>query len=301
MELIIQHQEKRRSAASPIEIDAIHFPSNPQDLAGGQFNRPGRKTVRGRPRGEGDLGQDRIEIGLPHPGHEDRDEFAEVADEGFRLPTRFGSRREHTLARRGYSGQLGETLACLVRECGVDARLVMDPERPTGTCVVMITHKGEHTMLSDPGANAALSPDDLPRDLFAPGNHMHVSGYPLLSEGARPAALAAIQYSVRAGMTVSVDAASPAPLERIGAEPFLARTKEETWDEIPADRRDSREAIQAAADAYIDNWGDPDLPVPHGTPCARLEGRIYTGARDPEGQTCTMGAFPQPIQKPGYV
>src|SRR5580704_7814455 len=37
---------------------------------------------------------------------------------------------------------------------GVDARLVMDPERPTGTCVVMVTHKGDHTMLSDPGANA---------------------------------------------------------------------------------------------------------------------------------------------------
>ena len=51
-------------------------------------------------------------------------------------------------------------------------------------------------MLSDPGANAALSPDDLPHDLFAPGNHIHVSGYTLLSEGARPAALAAIQYSV---------------------------------------------------------------------------------------------------------
>src|SRR5260370_5563455 len=94
---------------------------------------------------------------------------------------------------------------------GVDARLVMDPERPTGTCVVMVTHKGEHTMLSDPGANAALSPDDLPRDLFAPGNHMHVSGYTLLSDGARPAAMAAIQYSIRAGMSVSGDAASPAP------------------------------------------------------------------------------------------
>jgi sugar/nucleoside kinase (ribokinase family) len=104
---------------------------------------------------------------------------------------------------------------------GVDARLVMDPERPTGTCVVMVTHKGEHTMLSDPGANSALSPEDLPRDLFAAGNHMHVSGYTLLSEGARPAALAAIQYSIRAGMSVSVDAASAAPLERAGAEPFL--------------------------------------------------------------------------------
>ena len=81
-----------------------------------------------------------------------------------------------------------------------------------------------------------------------------------------------------------------------GAAPFLTHTREENWDEIPSDRRDTREAIQAAADAYINNWGDPKLPVPHGTPCARLEGRIYTGSRDPEGQTCTMGAFPQPIK-----
>ncbi|HEY2577456.1 MAG TPA: sugar kinase [Streptosporangiaceae bacterium] len=104
---------------------------------------------------------------------------------------------------------------------GVDARLVMDPERPTGTCVVMVTHKGEHTMLSDPGANAALSPDDLPKDLFTPGSHLHVSGYTLVNQGSRPAALAACQMAARAGMTVSVDAASPAPVERAGAEPFL--------------------------------------------------------------------------------
>src|SRR5579862_4216729 len=104
---------------------------------------------------------------------------------------------------------------------GVDARLVMDPERPTGTCVVMVTHKGERTMLSDPGANAALSPDDLPRDLFVPGAHLHVSGYTLLAEGSRNAALAALDYARRAGMSSSVDGASAAPLERVGAEPFL--------------------------------------------------------------------------------
>ena len=63
-------------------------------------------------------------------------------------------------------------------------RLVMDPERPTGTCVVMVTHKGDRTMMSDPGANAALSPDDLPKDLFSPGTHLHVSGYTLLNPGA---------------------------------------------------------------------------------------------------------------------
>ena len=107
---------------------------------------------------------------------------------------------------------------------GVDARLVMDPERPTGTCVVMITHKGDHTMLSDPGANAALSPDDLPKDLFTPGCHLHVSGYTLLNTGPRQATLAAIAMARRAGMTISVDGASSAPLERVGAEPFLQMT-----------------------------------------------------------------------------
>jgi sugar/nucleoside kinase (ribokinase family) len=104
---------------------------------------------------------------------------------------------------------------------GVDARLVMDPERPTGTCVVMVTHRGDRTMMSDPGANAALSPDDLPKDLFTPGGHLHVSGYTMLNAGSRAAALAACQTAARAGMTVSVDAASAAPVERAGAEAFL--------------------------------------------------------------------------------
>jgi len=81
-----------------------------------------------------------------------------------------------------------------------------------------------------------------------------------------------------------------------GADVHLTHTREENWGEIPVSQRDRREVIQAAGDAYINNWGDPELPVPHGTPCTRLEGRIYTGSKDPEGQTCTMGAFPQPIK-----
>src|SRR5436190_199297 len=75
----------------------------------------------------------------------------------------------------------------------------------------------------------------------------------------------------------------------------LAATRVEKWDEIPQDKRDTRAAIQAAADAYLNNWGDPTLPVPHGTPCSRLEGRTSTAARNPEGQACTMGAFPQKL------
>ena len=106
---------------------------------------------------------------------------------------------------------------------GVDARLVMDPERPTGTCVVLVTHKGERTMLSDPGANAALSPEDLPRDLFG-GGHLHLSGYTLINEGSRDAGLAALDMARRSGMSISVDCSSSAPSERTGAEPFLEWT-----------------------------------------------------------------------------
>jgi hypothetical protein len=80
-----------------------------------------------------------------------------------------------------------------------------------------------------------------------------------------------------------------------GATEHLAVTRIEKWDEIPKDKRDTRAVIQAAADAYLNNWGDPTLPVPHGTPCARLEGRINTGARKPDDNTCNMGAFPQKL------
>jgi len=108
---------------------------------------------------------------------------------------------------------------------GVDARLVMDPERATGTCVVMVTHKGDRTMLSDPGANAALLPEDIPQDLFAPGAHLHVSGYSLLNEGSRQAALHAMKLAQSAQMSVTVDGGANSLLKRAGAEPFLDWTQ----------------------------------------------------------------------------
>ena len=110
---------------------------------------------------------------------------------------------------------------------GVDARLVMDPERATGTCVVMVTHKGDRTMLSDPGANAALLPEDIERckDLFSQGTHLHMSGYSLINEGSRKAAIHTLELARQAQMSVSVDGGSSSPLKRMGAEPFLEWTQ----------------------------------------------------------------------------
>ena len=52
---------------------------------------------------------------------------------------------------------------------GVDLRVGVDPDLPTGTCIVLVAPGGERTMLPDPGANTALSADELPDDLFATG------------------------------------------------------------------------------------------------------------------------------------
>src|SRR4051812_45379232 len=101
---------------------------------------------------------------------------------------------------------------------GVDMQIIRDPDRPTGTCVVLVAPGGERTMLPDPGANDALSAEELPP---FDGDVLHVSGYALLRPGSRAAAVAAIDRARDAGMKISVDPASAAPLAN---DPnFLAR------------------------------------------------------------------------------
>jgi ribokinase len=99
-----------------------------------------------------------------------------------------------------------------LRMAGVDARLAVDPELPTGACIVLVGPDGERTMVPDAGANDALADDDLPDELLEPGAHLHVAGYALLREGSRPAARGAIGRALRVGMSVSVDPSSSALL-----------------------------------------------------------------------------------------
>jgi sugar/nucleoside kinase (ribokinase family) len=90
--------------------------------------------------------------------------------------------------------------------------LVTMPGSVTGTCVVIVDASGERTMLPDPGANAGLTPRDLPGAAFRSGDHLHLSGYTLLHADTRAAGMAALQRARDAGMTTSLDPASAAPL-----------------------------------------------------------------------------------------
>lgn len=136
---------------------------------------------------------------------------------------------------------------------GMDVRAAVDPDRPTGTCVVLVEPGGERTMLPDAGANDGPLPD------VEPGDHLHVVGYALLREGPRASALAAIERARAAGVTVSVDPSSWALL-RPGAIPpvdLLLPNVEEAA--LLADRPKSVLVTKLGPDGA--RWGDVRVPA----------------------------------------
>ena len=73
----------------------------------------------------------------------------------------------------------------------------------------------------------------------------------------------------------------------------LKYDKAENWGPIPEAERDSRDTLQAAADAYLDYFNDKKVAVPWGSPCERLEGGLYTGKGGPgvsqPADSCNVG------------
>jgi len=126
-----------------------------------------------------------------------------------------------SLVARAGNDPAGRAAVAELERVGVQARVTLDPGRATGTCVVVVEPDGERTMLPDRGANLGLSPGDLPAELFTAEGHLHLSGYTLLEEGGRAAGLAALERDREAGMSISVDPSSAAPLKRCGAATFL--------------------------------------------------------------------------------
>jgi sugar/nucleoside kinase (ribokinase family) len=107
---------------------------------------------------------------------------------------------------------------------GVDARISADPDRQTGTVVVMVGDDGERSMWTDRGANAALGEDDLAPDVLDGAGLLHVSGYPLLEPGSRPAVLGLWAPARGRGLATTVDPNSLAGLKGAGRGPFLQWT-----------------------------------------------------------------------------
>ena len=146
---------------------------------------------------------------------------------------------------------VGRILTEALTSHGVEAALTVDGGAPTGTMLV-VHEQGERSMVADRGANARLSPSDLPADLEAVA--VLESGYLLLQPGAHDAAVAALE---RARATyIAIDAASWPLVESFGADRFFEETasanvvfvnEREAWT---LTGKEGGEAARALAERY---------------------------------------------------
>ena len=137
-----------------------------------------------------------------------------------------------TFVGRAGDDVLGRQAVSDLAAAGVDTRVAVDPERPTGTCLVLVAPDGERTMVPDPGANAGS--DGAAPDLPHTADALYVSGYALLGAGSRPSAVEAMRVARQRGWPIVVDAASAAPLsadpgflDRLGRDVLLLANTDE--------------------------------------------------------------------------
>jgi ribokinase len=115
----------------------------------------------------------------------------------------------------------GDLVVSTLEALGIDARLARDQDLPTGTAVALAD-----AVVADRGANARLSPEDLPSPLT--GDALLVSGFALFQDGSREAGRAALERFE--GEWTAVDLASP----RLATPDFDARVVFATEDEAKA-------------------------------------------------------------------
>jgi sugar/nucleoside kinase (ribokinase family) len=195
-------------------------------------------------------------------------------------------------ARVRLHGRIGNDLSGrLLQESigrqGVEAVLAVDPYAATGTMLV-VHEEGDRSMVADRGANARLSPDDLPEEIQA--GAVLVSGYILLDEGSLPAGRAALQRA--RSRYVAVDAASWPLLRQFGTTRFFAATESATVllvneqeAEVLSGKR-GEDAAEALADRY------PVVCVKLGSRGAAMswEGLLIRYAAEPVDEVDPTGA-----------
>lgn len=116
------------------------------------------------------------------------------------------------IGRVGQDALAAQALADLA-DAAVDTRLVQfDPAISTGIIFIAVTPDGERTMFGARGANSYMDPQLLDEDYFTGARWFHFSGYTLLAEPQRSAALYALELAVEAGCHISLD---------VGVEPVL--------------------------------------------------------------------------------
>jgi ribokinase len=198
-----------------------------------------------------------------------------------------------TLVAAAGDDEAGRARVAALAAAGVHCAVRRHAHATTGT-VIVLTHDGERTMITDRSANLLLSAADVDAALarVPAARHVHVSGYTLLDPASRSAGLRALAAARERGITASVDAASAAPLRHAaafldwvrGVDLLLANADEATVLAGPAGATAQAQAlaevariavVKRGADGAV--WAGPDVVVEPGHPVPVVDA---TGAGD---------------------
>jgi ribokinase len=122
-------------------------------------------------------------------------------------------------------GKRGADEAARLATAGLAERgvQVLGPaEGRNGVVCSLVSRSGARSMLSDRGASASLRRKELDPGWLAGCDHLAVSGYALMREPARSAALRAVELVRAENAAVSVDLSSWSAIRDAGAEEFRA-------------------------------------------------------------------------------
>lgn len=122
---------------------------------------------------------------------------------------------------------VGDLLVLSLKEQGITAR-IKRVDRPTGTIVSLVGAHGK-TILCSRGANDSLDPPWIKEEWFQGVDHLHLSGYSLLSASQCKAARRAIRISRLLKMTISVDPPPANLIRAFGVAAFLRELEAVDW------------------------------------------------------------------------
>lgn len=106
----------------------------------------------------------------------------------------------------------------------VSAVWLRTTEQLTGSVAVWVDHRRERSMVSGKGADHYLLPEELPNDLLARAEHLHLSGWSFYDDPPRSAAREAARIVRAAGGSVSFDPGSFQMIDEMGVAEFLSFT-----------------------------------------------------------------------------
>ncbi len=107
------------------------------------------------------------------------------------------------------SDEVGNFFLQDMRELGISINVAPTATAPTGTCAVLITEDAQRTMLTNLGASATLTEDDIDEEVIRQAKYVYVEGYLLTGETTKAAAYRAMALAKSNGVKVAFTASDP--------------------------------------------------------------------------------------------